>query len=158
MRPPFRLLYVLLIPVLTGACGRYPCHPAEIRYQLVGFSDAEADTIIYRRYDRQSSQLIDTIRFDALNPITFIRYGDTLHMIIFRSDAFLAAAYDYEMYFPGAGQTVRVHDITEPQRFGSNKGPLNPREPGCVNEITSYAIDGQLMHTVIFPNTIRIAR
>jgi len=153
-----KIVFVLFTLSFAVSCGTYPCAQAEIKYQLLGFTDDETDTIIYRRFDRQTALLVDSTRFDPFNPIQFARFGDTLVMIIYRSDALLSPAYDYEIYFPGAGRTIRVHDITEEKAYGNNKGPFNTREPGCVNEVTSYAIDGQLMHTVIFPNTIRIAR
>jgi len=153
MRNGLLILSFISFLVFLGACGDYPCTKAELNYRLIGFSDAESDTIILRRLQKNSLTVQDSFVFDPSNPIRFVRFGDTLFMVAYTSDALMQSDHDYQLYFPGAARTVHITDIMEKQSYGKNPGPFNSKKVGCVNEITSCKMDGQSA-ILFFPNGI----
>lgn len=128
--------------IVLTSCGKYPCTKASIGYSLIGFTDAESDALILRRFNKNSSVIIDSFSFDSNNPIRFSRQSDTLRMVAFTSDALLESAYDYQLYFPVANKTFTITEITEKESF-IKKSLFNNTKEGCINPVTSYVINGQ---------------
>jgi hypothetical protein len=111
-----------------------------LRYNLVGFSDAESDTFIIRRFTRNSSSIKDSIpQYDA---VRYNRSGDTLNMVAYLSDVLLQSDYDYQLFFPGANKTFALTEINEDFQNGGG-GFTGNGEPMCGNPIISCKVDGQ---------------
>jgi hypothetical protein len=149
---------LILVTVTATSCGEYPCAKADLRYRLIGFSDVESDTIILRRLQKNNSVIKDSFVFNETNPIRFSRFGDTLIMVAYLSDALLQSDFDYQMFFPGPGRLFRITDINEVQSYGKNSGPFNTSKVGCGNVISGCKVDGQPANTTNFPNTIYLKK
>lgn len=152
-------LYILLFFLLSllMACGDYPCAKASLTYRLIGFSDAETDTIVLRRLQKNSLVVKDSVVFDPSNGIAFERFVDTLIMVAYPGNALMESDHDYQVYFPGAGRTIHVTEIREEQSYGKKSGPFNTRKDLCGNEITSCKVDG-LPAGFLFFNSIYLKK
>ena len=128
---------------LLMACGDYPCGKADLTYRLIGFSDAEADTIILRRLQKNSLVVKDSFVFDPSNGIGFVRFADTLIIESQPGTALMQSDHDYQLFFPGAARTIHITEITETQSYGKNSGPFSTRKDRCLNQISSCKVDGQ---------------
>lgn len=157
MRNGLLILTPVLFLFLLVACGDYPCAKASLSYRLIGFSDAETDTIVLRRLQKNSMIVKDSLVFDPSNGIAFVRFADTLLMVAYPGNALMEGDHDYQLFFPGAGRTIHVTGITEKISYGKNPGPFNSNKVGCVNEITSCKVDG-LLTTVFFPNRVSLKK
>ncbi len=130
-------LIPLLISIFITSCSEHPCASPDLQYRLIGFSDADVDTIILRRFTKGTPNQIDSFVFDPGNPIRFNRFGDTLIMSSFLSTALIQSVNDYQFFFPGASKTITVTEINEEKTNGRRKGDLI-----CVNPVTTCKIDG----------------
>lgn len=142
MRNRLLILSFMAVVSFVMSCGDYPCSKASLNYRLIGFSDAETDTIILRRMQKKSMIVKDSVVFDPSNGISFARFADTLIMAAYPGNALLESNYDYQLFFPGAARTIHVTEITEKQSDGASAGPFNSKKEGCVNEISSCKVDG----------------
>ena len=128
-----------------AACGRCSCTPSDgLYFNLVSFTDQEADTIVVRRFVKGSNftQLADTLLVDE-NNLRFSRSNDTLSMASSGDGAaVLHPSYDHEMYFPAVSKTTRVSDMSE-ERASQPCGPFTGGKVGCMNPIRSVNLDGQ---------------
>ena len=130
-----------------NSCSEYACTSGELRIGLKGFSDTEADTIIVRRFFRNTAQLKDTFLVDHIG---FRRNLDTLEIVATPGIIFPTTEFDYEFYFPEAGKLFKLTNITEEQRYIKKK---IGSKVGCVNNIKSYMLDGLQINTTGFSKT-----
>jgi hypothetical protein len=96
-----------ILTVIIASCGEYACSKAEMQFGLVGFSDAESDTIILRRFEKNGSSSVLKDSF-LLTNIWFQRNLDTLKMVGFPGSALLQSNYNYEIFFPAASKLITV--------------------------------------------------
>jgi hypothetical protein len=142
-----KVLLLLLLAVLVYSCGNTPCAPGNLYFGLVGFSDAESQNIIIRRYIKNKNF---SVQIDSLIvQYGFKRSNDTLEVTSLNGESVLWAPYDYEIVFPLAGRLYRVTDINEIQRVMKHS-IFNPKKDGCINEITELSINGQPTSTIRF--------
>lgn len=149
------IFFTLIISV--SSCGEYPCTKGNLRFNLIGFTDPEADTIILRRFTKNTSALIDTFFFDESDPVRFIRFSDTLIMVALPGTALLDSEHDYQIFFPATGTQFRIAEINEEQSY-LKKGLFNTNKIGCVNTIFSYKLDGNVMRAIQFPDRIYLKK
>ena len=131
------ILFVICLSTALFSCGEYQCSKADLRFGLIGFSDAEADTIILRRFDRMNNTLRDTF---LLENIRFNRKSDTLIMGAFPGTALMQSDYNYQVYLPASATLIKVTEINEEQR--SIRRPFTDKI-GCVNFIRSCKLNDQ---------------
>lgn len=143
--------------VLTGfvfvlySCGEYACSRAGLRFGLVGFSEADADTIIIKSFEKNNpGVMIDSVH---LSGILFTRSNDTLDMVAFPATALLESRYDYQITFPGSAETLFVSGIEEEQRYLKKKGIFGSTKEGCENRVMAYRLNGQLKTVPRFNDT-----
>lgn len=153
----YSILILVLTFILLASCGQHPCAKGELRYHLIGFSDAEADTIILRRFPKNSTILADSFVFNETNPIRFVRVSDTLVMPFYITTGLLQSDYDYQLYFPGAARFFNITNIEEEQLYGTRSGFINT-SAGCTNIIKGCTADGILVNAVVFPNAIYLRK
>lgn len=134
MRNRLLILFAVSFSTIFVACKEYPCMKAELSFRLVGFSTAEADTIILRRLQLNSTQVLDSFVF--AHAINYYQFGDTLIPAAYPSLILMQSGYDYQLFFPGAGRIIPVAAIHENQSSGSSKNGQ------CVNKITGCTVDG----------------
>ena len=131
-----------------NSCTEYACTSGELIIGLKGFSDSEADTIIIRRFIKNTTSLKDT---SLVNHIGFRRNFDTLEIVAMPGIIFPTTEFDYEFYFPESGKLFKISNIIEEQR--SIKKKLGGTKEGCINNITSYTLNGQDVTTTGFSRT-----
>src|SRR5687767_11408720 len=143
MKQMFSYVFLpLVISIILSSCRDCTCIRANLYFGLIGFTESEVDTIILRRFDKKTnfSSQKDTLPF--VN-VSFIRRNDTLLFSYFPESASLKSDFDYEIFFPEAGKIIRVSDITEIFSEQRCNGPLAREKVDCVNEISSYKLNGQ---------------
>jgi hypothetical protein len=127
------------------ACEKQ-CINAKLRFGLIRFSDAEADTIILKRFTKNNpSNPRDTFLFKN---IEFIRSNDTLDMAGIPVDSYLESNYNYEIFFPGSGECITISDILE-NKETMTKGLFSCTKEACVNSIAGYTANGQFSNSII---------
>jgi hypothetical protein len=148
-------IYLLVFTLCFISC-QTPCVKGELKYKLIGFTDSEAETIILKRFKKNSSIVKDSSVFNPNNPIRFERFADTLLMVAFTNNALLYSENDYQLIFPAAGKPVTITEIEEEQQY-MIKSIFRPTKEGCSNSINSCKIDGQISKPV-FPGLISITK
>lgn len=126
------------ICLLLNSCGRYPCGNASSMIALVNFTDAESDTIILRRFVKNTGfmNLYDTLLITQLNG-NFQSLNDTLLVMYSVNDHHVITSdYDFEIYFPEIDKIYKLTDVAEDIRYGSKAG----EKVYCINPITSYKL------------------
>jgi hypothetical protein len=146
MRKNVFLFINSLTLAFLSSCGEHPCAPTELTYSLIGFTDAESDTIILRRFTKNTSQLKDSFFFHEANPLRFSRKNDTLTMAAISSTALLESSYDYQLYFPQPNRLYTITNIVEEQLYGKNNSIFNTKKPMCGNRISSCSLNGQVIN------------
>lgn len=143
------IICLFFLPLLYSCSC--PCAKAELTFGLVGFSDSEADTIILRKFNKNSNftSLKDTVAF-WVDEIRFDRSNDTLLPVAYTSDAVLESAFDYEFYFPQSQSLFRISEIKE-EKEEQNCGIFSANKVGCSNVITSCKINNT---TFVMPGVL----
>ena len=152
MRTPSLISLLLAGSLILHSCGEYPCGKAETVFGLVGFSDLESDSIIIRRFVKNSnfsSQLDTAILF----PIRFRRVHDTLELVAFTGEAVLKSEYDYQLFFPRIPKLVSISKLEEEQRYGKKSG----NKEYCMNRMISCQVNDQPRNIIDF-NPVYIPR
>lgn len=158
MRNTYFICFISLLTIIISACGEYPCAKTALRYSLIGFTDAETDTIILRRFTKNTSSLKDTFFFDEGNPLRFSRSNDTLRMAAISSTALLESSYDYQLFFPEGRKLFAITEIQEEQLYQKNTTIFNTKKAGCINKITSARLNGQLINFTGYTEPVYLRR
>jgi len=151
-----RFVIGLVLISLLLACKEYPCAKAFLNFRLVGFSEAEADTIILKRFTKNQSAPLDSFIFDVNNPVRFIKFGDTLYPNQYPPTLLMQSDLDYELVLPGATRFFRITEIREEQVY--TKKDLFGSVSDCVNQLTSLKVDGQPVTAIEFPNSVYLRK
>ena len=138
---PFLFLLAFASCSKTCFCTMATLYPA-----YVSFNPSETDTIILRRYDKNSNfdRLLDTAIITDQNSV-FNFNKDTLSI---RSDTealTLRSFYNYVLYLPALKRSDSIHHIYEArdtQKGGSNL------ECNCINRILSYQLNSDTVQVV----------
>lgn len=152
------IIALFIFAILFSSCGESPCAKTELRYALVGFSDSESDSIVLRRFTKNTFQLIDTFEFIEPTPLRFSRSNDTLKMAAIPGTALLESNYDYQIYFPKAGKLFTITVIVEEQLAEKKGGLFNTKKPMCLNRISSCKVNGQQISFSSFNEIIYLRR
>jgi len=134
-----KLLPIFFIPfifIFIYSCYSYPCITGELHFGLIGFTDSDADTMIIRRFVKNSGQQKDSF---FVKDNVYTRYADTLIIVTSTSAVVLSPEYDYHIYFPGPDRLLKISGITEDQR--SIRKNIGCTKEGCINRITGYTIN-----------------
>jgi hypothetical protein len=133
--------FLLIIPVMIlltlAACSKTCyCKPALLNLNYVSFTPAETDTVILRRYDRNSNfnQLLDT--FVLTTQTADFNYNkDTLSIHAKDEASRLRSFYNYVLYLPSLNRSDSLSGINE--LYDREKGNSN-LECTCTNRILSF--------------------
>ena len=130
------IFYVLINILVLCSCGEYECSKAEARFLLIGFSNIETDTIMFRKYTKSTNfvSTLDTVLITPNNTSYYFN-GDTLQFTAFSSNILITSNFDYEISLPKARKTFKLAKITEKQRslrrsFGIKRPPSTPQHFG----------------------------
>jgi hypothetical protein len=144
------LPFVISFLYILNSCTTTPCFTGSFNFGLKGFTQAEADTILVRRFFRGSNfnNLADSF---LLTPGYRIQQ-DTLEITSLSiPDSYMNAAYDYQLVFPGIPKTIRLTEITEVNREIKHS-VFNNVKVGCENSITGMNADGVPLQSAGFNN------
>ena len=144
----YTVLFFFAFPAFY-ACGSYNCGEAEgLRISTIGFTAAEIDTIILRKFTKGSgfASKIDTLSVNSSNALFQFPYTtkDTSFMGVLSPDVLLKSKYDYEIYIPAVNKLVSITAISEPQQK-MRKGFLSTTKEYCINAIQSFQQDGRMV-------------
>lgn len=150
------IIFLLILFALPVTSCEKQCIKAEIDFALIGFSDAEADTIVLRRFEKNGSfaQPKDTVLLDN---IQFSRRNDSLQIAAIAGYHYLTSDYNYQLFFPGASTVLTITDILE-NKNTMTKGLFNCTKEACINQITGYTINGQFSNSVVNNNLIYLKK
>lgn len=150
------ILFLFIFFVLTVTSCEKQCIKALTAFSLIGFSDAEADTIILRKFSKEGSfsQPLDTV---LLEHIIFHRSDDTLSIVASPGFVTLLSNYNYEIFFPESATTFSITDIIEDQKT-MTKGLFNCTKEACINSITGCTVNGQFTNSVDNQNLIYLKK
>ena len=135
------ILSLFILSVTFLSCKECPCSRAQLKFDLIGFSDSEADTIILRRFDLNGNFNLLKDSF-LLNNNRYARFNDTLKLVAYTSDALLESNYNYEIFFPATGGLYRVFEINEAISYQDCGGIFATNKVGCLNDIKSCNVNG----------------
>jgi hypothetical protein len=136
-------IFLLIICATFNAC-KHECKRAASNIALVSYLPADTDTIIVRKFEKESAfaTIIDEFPLNRLTS-TYQNKNDTLEIFAsYGADDGLLSKYDYEIYLPGINRLYQVTEITE--EFESMNVGLSCTKEECLNTIRSYKVNGQL--------------
>jgi hypothetical protein len=142
-----KIIQLFFIICLTGflfnSCGRYPCGNASSFIGLINFTESESDTIIIRRFIKGAdfTALQDSMVITQFNAHLQRQHDTLLILFPFDGNEIITSHYDFEIVLPGINRVYKLTDITEDIRYGSKAGA----KVYCINPITSYKLDGELI-------------
>jgi hypothetical protein len=134
MAIPLALVFAL------GSCNKTCyCTDATVYLGYVAFDTAETDTVILRRYDRNSnfSRLLDTIVITRQNAL-YTTNLDTLSIRSGTEIATLRSFYNYIFYLPSLNRSDSVFGIYEAR--DTEEGSPN-MECNCINRVLTYRLN-----------------
>ena len=142
---------LLTIAVLFSSCSDYPCSKASLQFGLVGFTEAEADSIIIKKFAKNNPGILeDSVMIDHIG---YRRINDTLDMVAIPGNALLESSSDYEIFFPANSLLFRVTAIEEEQLYHKKKGIFSTTKEGCENHIIGYRLNNQIKPVAEFNRT-----
>jgi hypothetical protein len=142
---------LLIVPMFVllsiSSCSKTCyCTDAMLSLGYVAFDNAETDTIILRRYDRNSnfSRLLDTAILTNQNTV-FSSNGDTVFIRSNIEATTLRSFYNYVFYLPALNRSDSVNGIFEARdkEEGSHDMQCN-----CINKVLSYQLNGDTLQIV----------
>jgi len=135
-------LGLITIGFVLNAC-KTKCGDQHLTPAFVGFASADLDTIILKKYAKGSNaqDLIDTTVITNQTAVYFPSNDTTVidMNVVSGENAYLNPNYDWQLYIPAQRLTVSITDIVSPQR------QENCYDCGCINSITSFLQNGQLI-------------
>lgn len=119
------------------------CTTATLYPNYVGFTSAETDSVILRRYTKASqfTRLIDTVVVTA-NNAQFSFSQDTLSIRSGDAALRIRSFYDYILYLPEANRSDSVYGIYETRDTEKGSRDL---ECNCINRILSFYQNNNLI-------------
>jgi hypothetical protein len=136
------LICALFFYALINSCS-YSCSNATSTITLIGFTSRETDTIIVRKFSKATNfaTIIDIFLVNKTNS-SYYQKNDTLEISAsYKTDNGLLSKYDYEIYVPYNNKLYQISEIKEDYK-SINSGC---KKVGCINSITSYKLNGQII-------------
>jgi hypothetical protein len=137
----FKLLLTTIFFFILTSCGKCPCIDGSINPAFVGFNPSEVDTIIFRKYSKNSNfnTLIDTVFFDDKTSFQIQKSNDTINFPSRTGNFSIEKNYDWVIFLPSINRNFKISNIVSPQ-----VSLPCPNKIQCVNPINSLNIDGMV--------------
>jgi hypothetical protein len=132
------------------------CESNTMTLKFISYTDDEVDTIEMRRYIKGTafSSPIDTILItDSAN--TFSRSADTVTIVAGAERYRFRSTFDYTLFLPSLGRTIRIDSIFEIQDAIEGGKDL---QCNCLNRIPYYDLNDSTMRTDSISPSILIKR
>lgn len=155
-----RIILLLMVISFAAACGsECPCEDPRLSFSPVSFANNEADSIVIRRFIKNSNYLQprDTMLADP-GSVGFHRNGDTLVPAYFKPEILLSAVFDYELYFPATGSLFRIDNINTEHHTMHCGGLFSMDKTFCVNSLLSFRLNGQVIQPGPLTNTVYLRK
>ena len=131
--------FAILTLAAFYSCKRTPCFKASIRFGLISFTKAEADTVIIRQYLKAGN--FTSLKDSFLSSISYRQSNDTLEITSASDYVNLESGFDYKLFFPGAGKLFLLTEIAEEQQEIKHAFFSNVKV-GCENQIVGLKVNG----------------
>lgn len=142
--------FLFLAVLILNACSiKYDCSDSPIAFSFVGYDSATASHVVIRKFPMNNgfNQVIDTLEIRGSGAFVYFQYGqDTINVRLTGGKDLLVANYEWQVYLPATGRTVRVEAINsehETRTRGWGLFSLDPVETTCYNRVFSFKVDGQ---------------
>ncbi len=118
------ILQFILIPIVfSSCCFEADCDQGQLNPIFVSFTDAEIDTLVFRRYEIGSNFQTkkDSFFISRINLLFPNRQGDSVFMSLSQSLLFqIKPSYQYEIFVPSLNKTYQISNIIEKSRDNEN--------------------------------------
>jgi len=137
------MVTVVFLFVISSCSKTCYCTSATLYPAYVSFDSTETDTIILRRYDRNSrfTRLLDTATITAQNA-EFQFSQDTVTIRSAAEARTLRSFYDFVLYLPALNRSDSLHGIFEARDTQEGSSDL---ECNCINRILSYRLNSDTL-------------
>jgi len=122
-------------------CGDPPIYPA-----FIGFSAADIDTFVVRKYQPNTNyqNLVDT--FVIKYSDYYRTSNDTTKVILYlKGDQGIKPGFDWQVFIPAVQKTVFVSDIRGNKKTTECGALAAPSNCGCANDLFSAKQDNQII-------------
>ncbi|MBE9462623.1 hypothetical protein ACFP1I_09705 [Dyadobacter subterraneus] len=137
------LLFVLILCSFNSCCTNRGCFGADDMNQIYfyGFTPQEVDTIVIKRFDRNSSfkTVLDSVQAFSMPA----EAGSSFQIILIDDQDKLHIDFDYKIEIPASGKTFTISDFVI-RKERCNTGFL------CndfYNDLNSYKLNGKVTAT-----------
>lgn len=153
MRQLYKIAGVFITCWLLTSCGDYPCGKGSSSIALIGFNEAESDTVIVKRFVKATgfTDLHDSILLTKSGNYFYLMH-DTLRISYSDNSGYgiVTSYFDYKVFLPATGRIFSITEVTEDVKYGRNNG----QKVYCINPLTSYKIDGQQVSSTNYADVI----
>ncbi len=137
------LILASLIIILSSCDREIECGDPPINLNFIGFSQSSLDTIVIRKFSKESNfqNQIDSIQATSRNS-TIVNTSDTASLNlgdIYRNPRF---GFDWQIFIPSINRTIYLTEITKQEKTGSCSSFAS--DCFCEDEITGLKVDNQL--------------
>ena len=141
------LIATIIFILFLGSCSKTCyCDVAILNPSFVSFDSSETDTIILRRYARNTNfnSFLDSTVLTAQNA-DFHFNIDTLSISSDTAKAKMVSYFDYILYLPSLNRSDSIQNIYETR--DTKEGSHN-LECNCVNKVLFYQLNRDTLQTV----------
>ena len=141
------LIATITFVLILGSCSKTCyCDTAILQPSFVSFDSLETDTVILRRYAKNSgvTSFLDSAILTAQNA-GFHFNIDTLSITSDTAKAKMVSYFDYILYLPSLNRSDSIQNIFEVR--DKKEGGHN-LECNCVNQILSYQLNSDTLNII----------
>jgi hypothetical protein len=139
--------------IFLFACGgQYTCMNEWLRPGLKGYTYAQADTLIVKRFQKGStfSVFVDSVILAYPHPV--ISPADTTYYF---PNSYIVGEHDVKLINPFDNKTVSISDLKYETREGRKTWGCT-REEGCYSPVISYNRDGSPVTIAGSPQLVQV--
>ncbi len=144
------ILFVFLTLMLISCSKEYDCADAQIQPAFIGFTIADIDTFILKKFnpnDNYQNQVDSFVVKYGYNG-SYQTFHDTTTIFITDGKNGIKAGYDWQLFIPAKNKTILVTDIVSEKKTGKcGSGIFSMDKFGCycTNKIFSAKQDNQII-------------
>lgn len=145
------ILFLLGAFLFAGCTREYDCADSTIQTAFIGFSSADIDTLVLRKFKANDNyqHIIDSFLITYGYSGHYQTSGDTTTVFVADGKNGIKQDYDWQIFIPAMNKTVFVSEIVGENRTGKcGSGLFSMDKFGCTctNNIFSAKKDNQLIN------------
>ena len=144
---------VLLMSFGMGGCSKeYDCDEPQLQAAFIGFTIAEIDTIILKKFkpgnNFQTLIETDTVLFANKYNSLYTFFGDTTSVFVKDPLKCIKAGFDWQVLIPATNKTISISSILDEKKTGKRNWGIFSMDPGpnCLNRVYSAIVDNQSLN------------